>query len=302
MKKLLITGAWTATPEQCEKLRQLGYEITLMPDERGALPKGAEESEVIVCNGLFLYHGVENFPKLRTVQLTSAGFDRVPMDEMKVRGIEVFNARGVYSIPMAEYALGGVLTLYKQNRFFAENQKKHEWIKHRQVLEICGKSVLIVGAGNVGTECAKRFSAFGAKVRGVDLFPRDDENYEEILPLDRLADELSRADIVVLTLPLTDKTRHLFDRTMLETIKTGAVLVNIARGAVIDTEALVEILKTDKLRGAVLDVFEEEPLSSESPLWDMENVIVTPHNSFVGDGNGERLFCVIKTNLERILP
>ncbi len=301
MKKLLITGAWRATPEQYETLIADGYEIISMPDERGELPVGAKDAEVIVCNGLFLYHGAENFPSLKTVQLTSAGFDRVPMDEMKARGIEVFNARGVYSVPMAEYAVFGVLSLYKQSRFFEKNQAEHQWIKHRAVLELCGKTVLIVGAGNVGTECAKRFSAFGARVRGVDLYPRKDENYEEILPLDALSDELSLADIVVLTLPLTAETKHLFDAKMLSKMKTGAVLVNIARGAVIDTEALVEILQTDKLRGAVLDVFEEEPLSSESPLWDMENVIVTPHNSFVGDGNSERLFSVIKMNLERIL-
>jgi len=301
MKKLLITGAWKYTPEQVEALMAMGYEVIPMPDERGELPVGAKDAEVIVCNGLFLYHGAESFPKLKAVQLTSAGFDRVPMDEMKARGIEVFNARGVYSVPMAEYALFGVLSLYKQSRFFEKNQAEHQWIKHRAVLEVCGKTVLIVGAGNVGTECAKRFSAFGARVRGVDLYPRKDENYEEILPLGALSDELSSADAVVLTLPLTAQTKHLFDAEMLSHMKTGAVLVNIARGAVIDTEALVEILKTDKLRGAVLDVFEEEPLSQESPLWEMDNVILTPHNSFVGDGNGVRLFDVIRTNLERIL-
>lgn len=298
MKKLLITGAWNATPEQYDALTSLGYEICRMPDERGELSEEAREAEGIVCNGLFLYHGVENFPKLRAVQLTSAGFDRVPMDEMKARGIEVFNARGVYSIPMAEYAVFGVLSLYKQSRFFEKNQIEHRWAKHRSLLEIYKKRVLIVGAGNVGTECAKRFSAFGATVRGVDLFPRKDECYEEILPLESLEEELPLADIVVLTLPLTDRTRHLFDGRMLAKIKTGAVLVNIARGAVVDTEALIEALREGRLFGAVLDVFEEEPLPAESPLWELEQVILTPHNSFVGDANGARLWQVIRTNLE----
>ena len=299
MKKLLITGAWRYTPEQYDALVTSGYEISLMPDERGVLPESAQDAETVVCNGLFLYHGVEKFPRLKTVQLTSAGLDRVPMDEMAARGIKVCNARGVYSIPMAEYAVHGVLSLYKQSQFFAGNQKEHLWMKHRNVIELYGKRVLIVGAGNVGTECAKRFSAFGAKVRGVDLYPRRDDFYDEILPLDALADELSAADVIVLTLPLTEETKHLFDDVAFAKVKAGAVLVNIARGAVVKTEALIEALLTNKLGGAVLDVFEEEPLSPDSPLWEMENVILTPHNSFVGDGNGERLFDVIKDNLER---
>ena len=298
MKKLLITGAWRYSHEQYEALVDMGYDISVMPDERAELPKYAEEAEVIICNGLFLYHDVEKFSKLRVVQLTSAGLDRIPMDRMTERGIAVYNARGVYSTPMAEYAMCGVLSLYKQSRFFYENQKAHKWQKNRDMLEICGKTVLIVGAGNVGTECAKRFSAFDAKVYGVDLYPRNDETYEDIFPLESLKEQIPQADVIVLTLPLTDNTKHLFDKDMFNKIKEGAVIVNIARGAVVETEALIEALQTNKLGGAVLDVFEDEPLSEDSPLWDMENVIITPHNSFVGDGNGERLFNIIKYNLK----
>lgn len=297
MKKLLITGAWRCTEAQCNRLVDMEYDIVWMPDERESLPAGVEDVEVIIANGLFLYHDVSCFPRLKIVQLTSAGLDRVPMDVMNERGIEVFNARGVYSIPMAEYAVCGVLELYKKSRFFYENQKNGKWEKHRGIVELFDKNVLIVGAGNVGTECAKRFSAFGAHVRGVDLYPREDANFETILPLDALTESLSWADVVVLTLPLTDKTKHLFDADTFVAMKRGAILVNIARGAVVDTEALIEALAQKRLSGAVLDVFEEDPLSSVNPLWDMENVILTPHNSFVGDGNGERLFEVIKYNL-----
>ena len=298
MKKLLITGAWRHTPEQLDCLGRMGYEIVQMPNERDALPVEAADVEVIICNGLFLYHDIGCFPKLKTVQLTSAGLDRVPLETMRARGIEVFNARGVYSIPMAEYALCGVLSLYKQSRFFEANQRARQWQKCRDVMELYGKNVVIVGAGNVGTECAKRFSAFGARVCGVDLYPREDAIYEKILSLASLKDALAEADIVVLTLPLTEQTKHLINRDTLAGVKTGAVLVNIARGAVVDTEALVQALTEKRLLGAVLDVFEEEPLSSESPLWDMDGVILTPHNSFVGDGNGDRLWQVIKYNLE----
>ena len=300
MKKLLITGAWSHTAQQQESLKQLGYDICFVQNEKDELPLEAYAAEVIICNGLFLHHDINKFTNLKYIQLTSAGFDRVPMDIVKQRNIQIFNARGVYSIPMAEYALCGVLDLYKKSRFFYDNQKQNKWIKNREVFEIFGKNVLIVGSGNVGTECARHFSAFGARVRGIDLFPRTDPNYEEIVHLSELANELKDADIIVLTLPLTDETKHLFNKNTFDHIKDGAVLVNIARGAVIDTAALIDSLNSHKLSGAVLDVFEEEPLDESSPLWNMENVIITPHNSFVGDGNAIRLFEIIKNNLENL--
>lgn len=294
---LLVTGAWNHAQDHFEALAKWDCKVSFLQNEKDELPIPYEEVEGVICNGLFLHHDINKFTNLKYIQLTSAGFDRVPMDIVKQRNIQIFNARGVYSIPMAEYAVCGVLDLYKKSRFFYDNQKQNKWIKNREVFEIFGKNVLIVGSGNVGTECAKRFSAFGAKVRGIDLFPRKDSNYEEIVHLSELANELKDADIIVLTLPLTDETKHLFNKSTFEHIKNGAILVNIARGAVVEAPALVDSLKSGKLAGAVLDVFEEEPLHEFSPLWNMENVIVTPHNSFVGDGNSERLKQIIFDNL-----
>ena len=284
---LLVTGAWSDGKNCIAELEAMGHTVTFMQYEKDELPCPYEWVEGVVCNGLFLSHPIEKFSNLRYIQLTSAGFDRVDMDYVKAHNIEIHNARGVYSIPMAEFALSGVLQLYKQAAFFRENQKRHLWEKHRGLLELAGKNVCIVGCGSVGNECAKRFAAFDCKVTGVDLFPRDDSIYREILSLDRLDDALKTADIVVLTLPLTEQTRHLINERKLSLLKDGAVLVNIARGAIVDTEALMNHI--DRLGGAVLDVFEEEPLNDNSPLWDKPNVILTPHNSFVGEGNGERL-------------
>ena len=274
----------------------MGHEVCFLQNEKEELPCNPEEIEGIICNGLFLSHPIENFRNLRYLQLTSAGFDRVPMDYVKEHGIEIHNARGVYSIPMAEFAVAGVLELYKQSRFFSENQKKHKWEKHRGLQELYGKNVCIIGCGSVGDECAKRFQAFGCHVAGVDLFPREDENYQKMEGFHQLDTLLAEAEIVVLTLPLTEETYHLMNTARIEKLRDGAVLVNIARGAVIDTEALIP--EMDRLGGAVLDVFEEEPLEEDSPLWEMENVIVTPHNSFVGEGNGKRLSKLILKNIE----
>ena len=148
----------------------------------------------------------------------------------------------------------------------------------------------------MGTECAKRFQAFGCEIIGVDLLPRNNVNYDQIVGIDDLQLVLPSVDIVVLTLPLTEKTKHLINNEMLHNIKEGAILVNIARGAIVDRNALTDHI--GRLGGAVLDVFEEEPLYADSPFWSMSNVIITPHNSFVGNGNKDRLDKLIIKNLE----
>ena len=294
--KLLITGAWKFAQEQLNTIVQLGHEIIFMQNENDALPCPYDEVEGIICNGLFLYHEIEKFTSLRFIQLTSAGFDRVPMDYVQEKGIKIFNARGVYSIPMAEFAISGVLQLYKQSSFFDENKKNIIWEKSRNLLELFGKTVCIIGCGNVGTECAKRFKAFDCQVIGVDLYPRDDENYHNMFSLADIEKCLGYSDIVVLTVPLTDETKYLMNKERFDCMKNNSLLVNISRGGVVDEQSLLKVLD-EKLLGAVLDVFEQEPLSKDNPLWQKENVILTPHNSFVGDGNADRLFSVINCNL-----
>lgn len=296
---LLVTGAFNWTEKELDMLHKLGHKTVFMQQEKSPLPCDAAWVEGIIGNGIFLSHPIEQFTSLKYIQLTSAGFDRVPMDYVKEHGIEIHNARGVYSIPMAEFAVSGVLQLYKQSRYFYKNQKAHKWEKHRGLLELFGKNVCIVGCGSVGTECAKRFKAFGCNVVGVDIKPYHNEEYDIIFSLESLDDVLKDADVIILTLPLTDETKHLMNDARFSALKESAVIVNMARGAVIDTQAMIEALP--KIGGAVLDVFEEEPLDENSPLWDMENVILTPHNSFVGEGNRERLKEVIFNHLEALV-
>lgn len=295
---LLITGAWNAARSQLDSLAALGHTVVWMQDERGEMPCEYGAVEGVICNGLFLHHPIERFASLKYIQLTSAGYDRVPMDYVQARRIEIHNARGVYSVPMAELALCGVLQLYKQSRFFGASQAECRWEKHRGLLELAGKTVCVIGCGSVGTECAKRFEAFGCRVLGVNIRPRASRHFERVFSLEELDAVLPEADVVVLTVPLAEETKHLMNARRFARMKQGAILINIARGAVVDTNSMLDALKS-KLGGAVLDVFEEEPLPETSPLWKMENVIITPHNSFVGDGNQARLFRVIMDNLEQ---
>ena len=296
---LLITGAWQEAEKSINTIENMGHKVVFMQYEKDELPCDYEWVEGVICNGLFLSHPIEKFVNLKYIQLTSAGYDRVPMEYVNQKNIKINNARGVYSIPMAEFAIAGVLQIYKHMNSFAENQKAALWNKERNLLELFGKTVCIVGCGSVGTECAKRFKAFGCNVVGVDIVTRRDENYGKIELIDNIDEVLVYSDIVVLTLPLTEHTFHIINKNRFEKIKRESVLVNIARGAVVDTAAMIEALDNKKLGGAVLDVFEEEPLDEKNRLWSMKNVIVTPHNSFVGDGNGERLSNVIIDSLKR---
>lgn len=296
--KLLLTGAFKCTDEQIEYLKSLGHEIVFFGDEREKLDFDVSDIEGVICNGLFVYNDIEQFHSLKYIQLTSAGYDRVPMDYIKQHGIEIHNARGVYSVPMAEFALTGILQLVKQSRFFYENQKRCVWEKSRTLGELAGKTAVIVGAGNIGAEVAKRLKAFDVTVVGIDITTDERPYFDKIELLSNLDEQLKAADIVVLTLPLTDDTKGMFDKSKFDLVKNNCIFVNIARGQLVVENDLIDALNNKKISGAVLDVFETEPLEKESPLWNMDNVIITPHNSFVGEHNNKRMLDVIISNLE----
>lgn len=298
---LLLTGCFKYTEGQLEELRSLGYDIHFMQQEAEALPLAASEVDATVCNGLFLSHPFEKFTRLKFIQLTSAGFDRVPVDEIKTQGCELWNARGVYSTPMAEWALFRVLEHYKQGWFFRKEQEAGRWTKHRGLREIAGTRVAVVGAGNVGQEVAKRFRAMGATTVGFDVHTNPTEGFDEMKLTASLLEHVGEMDVVVVTAPLLPSTRGLISREVLQAMKQDAMLVNIARGGLIDQEAMIEVLASRPDLFAALDVFETEPLAADSELWQMENVAVSPHNSFVSNGNNKRMFEVMKRNLKAFI-
>ena len=302
MKELLLTGCFPYTEEQLTKIRILGYHIHFMQQEADELPVAASEVEATVCNGLFLSHPIEDFTRLRFIQLTSAGLDRVPMDEIEKRQIKLYNARGVYSIPMAEWSVFRVLEYYKQGWFFRKEQADRHWNKHRGLREIAGNKVAIIGAGSVGTEVAKRFHAFGAEIIGFDVYTtRDSLFFDHIESISSLVEHIRDFDIVVITAPLLPSTYHLIAEDVLGRLKKDAVLVNIARGSLIDETYLCDFLQKRPDVFAALDVFESEPLDSDSPLWKLDNVAISPHNSFVSNGNNKRMFDVIYRNLKNFI-
>lgn len=295
--RTLLTGAFNYSEEQIEKLNSIGCETVFVQDERVKLDIDVDEIEAVVCNGLFLYNDISKFKNLKFIQLTSAGFDRAPMDYIKEHNITIKNARGVYSTPMAEWVVLKILEIYKNTRFFIKNQENKVWEKDRGLLELTGKVVTIVGCGSVGIEVAKRLKAFGCVVNGVGRHEVDSEYIDRFYNMECLDEALKESDVVVLSVALTEETKHLFDMGRFEVMKDQAVLVNVSRGAVVDEADLVEALSRGKFMGVALDVMENEPLGADSELWEYDRVLVTPHNSFVSDKVRDRLFDLMVENL-----
>ena len=302
--RILMAHSGGLTPEQLDALRALGLELVFLPGEDGQ--PGAEEQpydldfsdiDAVVCYRFFCANDISRFPKLKYIHTTSHGIDHMPLDYIRAHGIRLCDARGVYGVPMAEYALGGVLQLYKAMPLLSARQKAHLWKHPESIRELSGRQVTILGTGSVGSECAWRFTAMGCRCVGVCRRPVNTaEGFETQRSIDELDALLPETDVLLITLPLTDETRGLMDARRFALLKEGAVLVNIARGPIVDAEAMLASLQSGRLSGAVVDVFDSEPLPADSPLWDAPNLILTPHSSFIGEHNPQRFFELLYRN------
>lgn len=265
-----------------------------------------DEAEVLFDFGpLELAPTLSERPNLRWIQATSAGVGRlVERVGLLDSDVAVTTASGVHARPLAEFALLAMLMFGKRTLELLDEQRAHRWERHAGE-ELRGKTVCVVGLGKIGLEVGRLARAFDMRVVGTvrDLRGRTAEQ----LGVDRLEGPdgldalLSVADVVVLTTPHTSQTHALLDARRLRRLKRGAVLVNIARGDVVDEEALVEALRSGRLRGAALDVFQQEPLPPESPLWDMPNVFVSPHSASTVAQENSRITELFCANLLRYL-
>lgn len=220
---------------------------------------------------------------LRWVHVASTGVDPVLFPELVDSDVVLTNSREVFDGPIAEYVAGCVLALRRDLLGTLAFQRRHEW-RHRETRRVAGQSAVVVGAGPIGRATAVMARALGCRVRVVASRRRDDDEFGVVYGVDELDGLLEDADVVIAALPLTSGTRGLFDARRLAAMKAAALFVNVSRGAVVDEDALVGALRDGRLAGAALDVFEQEPLPQDHPLWDMANVIVSPHMSgdFVG--------------------
>jgi phosphoglycerate dehydrogenase-like enzyme len=243
--------------------------------------------------------------RLRWVHASGAGVERYDLAQIAARGVMLTNSSGVSAPNMAEHVLGMMIALTRRFPRLLRAQTRREWrdqATHREVGELLGQTLLIVGIGEIGRAVAQRAAGFGMRVNG--LRRRGDApppvGFENVFGIGELSAALADADHVVLTLPNTPRSRGLFGAAAFAAMKPGAAIYNVGRGPVIDTAALVSALQSGRLGGAGLDVTDPEPLPADSPLWDMENVLITAHTSGATPRYWERQADLIADNIRRI--
>jgi phosphoglycerate dehydrogenase-like enzyme len=265
-----------------------------------------DEAEILFDFGpLELAPTLAHRPRLRWIQGTSAGVGRlVERVGLLDSDVVVTTSSGVHARPLAEFAILAMLMQGKQTLRLLRDQQAHRWERHAEE-EIRGKVVCVVGLGKIGLEVARLARAFDARVVGVvrDLRGRTaaDLGVDDLRTTEQLDELLPSADVVVLATPHTALTQRLLDARRLALLKGTALVVNIARGDVVDEEALVDALRENRIGGAALDVFTHEPLPEASPLWDMPNVFVSPHSASTVWNENERITDLFCDNLERYL-
>lgn len=228
--------------------------------------------------------GMEEFclkdaTKLKWVQTWSAGVNSLPLEELESRNILLTSANGVHAYPISETIFALMLGLTRKIHSYVKNQQAKIWHHAHIGLEIHEKTIGIIGVGAIGKETAKIAKAFGMKVLGVRHSGNPVNYVDEMFTADQLNLVLPQCDYIVVTLPLTKDTHHLFGREQFNQMKPSAFFINIGRGEILVEEDLIEALNNGEIAGAGLDVFSKEPLDEASPLWEMENVIITPHTS-----------------------
>jgi len=250
----------------------------------GEVPEAARSAAVLLRARLStsdLSKLLTSLPQLTWLHSASAGLDHVLIPEVLARNLLVTRTEMARAAPMAEFVLTASLALLKRLPELLASQRLKRWQRPAPGT-LVGATVGVVGAGSIGRAVAKRFRAFDTRTIGIKATVKPLPEFDDVWGPDRLDELLREADVVVLACPLTEATRGLLGRRQFELMKPGAILVNVARGAVVVESELVRALQNGEIGGAALDVFETEPLPGDSPLWELANVIVSPHSSSAG--------------------
>ena len=274
------------------------------PEERAAGLKDADAAYTWILNA----DELADAKKLRWVHTSAVAVETLCLREMFARSILVSNTRGVQAIPIAEHVMAVLLALSKQIPFVLENQAQARWAQNdftgdRLPWLLNGRTLGLIGVGTIGSEVAKRAQAFGMRVIAMRRRPAYGVigHVEQIYGLPDLSDFLAQCHALVIAAPLTPETNGLMGAAQFAQLPKGAVVINVGRAKIIDTDALIAALTRGHLGGASLDVFPQEPLPSEHPLWKTPNVLLTPHTSGFRRGHWDEVIELFGDNVERWL-
>ena len=257
-------------------------------------------SDVFPERSRAFFAAVQGAPNLKWMHTFNAGTDNPVFGRIRDAGARLTTSSGSTAVPIAQTAITGLLMLARGFPLWLESQRSREWQPRTDIPhDLAGQSMVVVGLGAIGMEIARLGQALGLHVSGVRRSPATGrEPVDALAHPDRLDDLLPACDWLALAAPLTPETNRIIDRRRLALLPHGAHILNVGRGALIDEPAMIERLKSGALAGAYLDVFEEEPLPPDSPLWSLPNVIVTPHNSSISTGNEARTWEYFLHNLD----
>ncbi len=279
-----------------ERLPECTVELARTPrEERALIERARVVTGTRVDDELLDWAG-----DIRLFACMYAGTDHLPLASLADRDVAVTGAAGVHGPNVAEHVLGAMLSFSRQFHVARRQQRHNEWRTYRAG-ELKGERVAVVGLGAIGTAVVERLSGFGVETVGVRYTPEKGGPTDEVLGFDRFHGALADTAYLALACPLTDTTRGLVDREAFRTLPDSAVVINVARGPVVDTGDLVHALQRHQIRGAALDVTDPEPLPDDHPLWSFGNVLITPHNAGQTPRYYERLVDIVAHNAERAL-
>ncbi len=266
--------------------------------ESGISIEELQKADVLVTYGEDLNEeNIQYATKLKWIFVASAGVEKMPAQAIVDRGILVSNVRGIHKTPMAESMLAHILAIKRALRWMYEQQKKSEWSKKGKQTELRDSTALILGPGAIGSEVGRLLQAFGVVTVGCNRSGKEAPYMDVMVSFDKLLEALPQADIVISVLPKTTETTHLLNEEHFKAMKNNAIFMNFGRGNLVDENVLIQAIKADEIGYAVLDVFEQEPLVTNSPLWTLPNVIVSPHISSHSSRYVERSLNIFKPSL-----
>ncbi len=306
--------------EWVERLKRVSSDVTIEQASSWSDQDGRWQEVEVLYGFPWKLPQLEQTPHLRWVQLYSAGADRLADSPLYQSDVMITTASGVHSINIAEYVFTMIHAWYREVPQLLTWKQGKEWDKGKQsidssVQELHGQTIGIVGYGSIGRQIGRLAHGYGMRILAMQhgsnhkdtgyQFPNvgDPEGTlpEKYYTFDQLHEMVQECDVVVVSVPLTNETKEMFNAEVFEAMKDSAFFVNIARGDVCDEAALIDALKRKKIAGAALDVFQQEPLPSTSPFWDMPNVLMSPHDSGATPHYNERVATIFEANLRRYL-
>jgi len=278
-----------------EEIRDLPCEVRLVQPAAGDLSN---------VNAVVTVNHTDDFFKsdIVWVHTISAGYDHFPVEEYRQNDVVLTNSSGIHRNSGGEHAMALMLLLSGNHYNFIKNQTEKKWEKPHwdRPFTLHGESVCIVGTGTMGKSVAERASCMGMKVRGVNHSGTATDHFDTVFSVDSLVAVISDARFVVLALPLSDQTQGIIGREEFNEMQRDAFLINIGRGAVVDEQALIKALREKRIQGAGLDVFVEEPLPTESELWELDDVVITPHCAGYFNEHYVAVADIVRENFQRI--